>query len=144
VSAVDEPGKMRLTEGDRHLLRSWTRAGTVPQRVVRRAHIVLLAADGFSPFSIARRLNVDFRTARLWSRRYADRGAHALWLDTPGRGRPQRDGVAEAHLRHLLATKPEDGRWTIRKLAAATGLSRSSVHRLVRGAKVRPDDRRRV
>jgi transposase len=135
VSAADGVLKMRLTEADRRLLRSWTRSGTVPHRVVRRAHIVLLAADGLSAPAIARRLNVHFRTARLWSRRYVDGGARALWHDTPGRGRPRRlDDEAAAHLQRLLSTTPGDGRWTIRRLAAASGLSRSSVHRLLRSA----------
>lgn len=43
------------------------------------------------------------------------------------------DGATLAQVHHLLATAPGEGRWTIRKLAAATGLSRSSVHRVLRG-----------
>jgi transposase len=132
VLTIAQPLELRVSDADRNLLRSWTRAGTVPQRVARRAQIVLLAADGLSARDVARRLNVDFRTALLWRRRYSDRGPQALWHDAAGRGRPRTlDGLAEAKLRHLLATKPLEGRWSIRKLAAATGLSRASVHRLL-------------
>lgn len=136
-----QPPELRLSEAHRHLLRSWSRAGTTPQRVVRRANIVLQAADGLSAPEIARRLQVNVRTASLWSRRYADGGPDALWEDAAGRGRPRTvDHQAEARLHQVRSTAPPEGRWSIRKLAAVTGLSRASVHRLLQAAKVRLND----
>jgi hypothetical protein len=37
---------LKLRSGDRSILESWTRAGTVEARVAKRARIVLMAADG--------------------------------------------------------------------------------------------------
>jgi transposase len=134
-----------VSDADRQLLRSWIRAGTVPQRVVRRAQIVLLAAEGASVREIAGRLNLNPRTAMLWRRRYSHGGPEALWRDAPGRGRRRRvDMGAETRIRELLATEPPDGgRWSVRKLAAATRLSRAAVHRLLRACDLSLETRSR-
>jgi transposase len=109
-----------------------------PQRVVRRASIVLLAADGASDRAIAQRLRISPHTAALWRRRYEHTGPAILWRDAPGRGRkPSIPPAAATRVRALLGTtEPEGGRWSIRRLAEATGLSRASVHRIVRGSEL--------
>jgi hypothetical protein len=45
--------------------------------------------------------------------------------------------TADAHsrVRTLLATPPPAGRWTIRALATAIGISRASVHRVLKAGK---------
>jgi transposase len=132
VAAPSDP--LDLTPGDRHLLEAWVRAGKTPQRVARRARIVLLAAEGLSSRGIARKLAVSSHTVALWRRQFRKHGPHALLRDAPGRGR--KATVAQESLeriRVLLRHPPaEGGRWTIRRLAEATGISRASVHRLVR------------
>jgi transposase len=127
--------ELRLTDAQRTLLRSWARAGTTPQRVARRAAVILLSADGLSARSIARQLRISPRTAALWLGRYVQGGHEALWRDAPGRGRrPSIDPDAVSRVRALAKTAaPTGGRWSIRQLARATGLSRASVHRIVRG-----------
>src|SRR5262245_47994923 len=129
--------RIRVTDGDRHLLRTWTRAGTTPQRVARRARIVLLAAEGHSAREIALRLGVSTHTVSLWRRRFQAGGAHAIMRDAPGRGRKvtvTRD--ADIRVRTLLSTPPPVGRWTVRSLATAMGISRASVHRVLKAAKL--------
>jgi transposase len=130
--------RLQVTESDRRRLAAWVRAGTTPQRVTRRARIVLLAAEGRSVRAIAEALGVSERTVMLWRRRYEEHGADALRRDAPGRGRkPSLPREAASRVRALLATDPpEGGRWTIRRLAEATALSRASVHRIVRSLKV--------
>ena len=126
---------LKMSEADGQLLGSWIRAGTTPQRVVTRARIVMLAAAGASSRQIARQLHVAPRTALLWRRRFEQHGPHGLWRDAPGRGRKRSIGdAAVSRVRALLKTPPPRGdRWSIRALADATGLSRASVHRIVRG-----------
>lgn len=125
-----------IGEAHRRLLRSWTRAGRTPQRVVTRARIVLLAADGISAHGIAKALGVNPRTAALWRRRYQQGGPDSLWRDAAGRGRkPTIDADVASRVRAVFATPPVDGRrWSIRRVAAVTGVSRASVHRIVSGA----------
>jgi transposase len=126
--------ELRLTDVHRKLLNNWARAGTTPQRVARRANAVLLAAEGLSARAIAKRLRISPRTAVLWTRRYIQGGHEALRRDAPGRGRrPSLDPDAVSRVRALVkTTAPDGGRWSIRRLAKATGLSPASVHRIVR------------
>jgi len=126
-----------VSDSDRRLLSNWVRAGTTPQRVARRARIVLLSADGCSTRAIARRLAVSTHTVGLWRRRFQAGGPSALQRDAPGRGR-KASVTADAHarVRTLLATPPPAGRWTVRALAIAIGISRASLHRVLRAANV--------
>lgn len=130
-------GRLDVSDGDRRLLSNWVRAGTTPQRVARRARIVLLLGDGHSARAIARQLGVSTHTVSLWRRRYAAGGPESLLRDAPGRGRKATvTGYAHARVRALLATPPPDGRWTVRALAAAIGISRASVHRVLKTGKL--------
>jgi transposase len=118
----------------REHLERWIRAGTTPQRVVKRARIVLLAADGLSNRAIARALDISPRTAGIWRERYSACGLGGLLRDAPGRGRAARitTGEAAARIQRLVEAGGDRGGWTIRRLAAATGISRASVHRILR------------
>jgi transposase len=127
---------VHVTESDRRALKGWIRAGTTPQRVVKRARIVLCAADGLSLRTIARTLDTSQRTVMLWRRRYQENGPDTLWRDAAGRGRKSTITTdVISRVRALLATEPpEGGSWSIRRLAQHTGLSRSAVHRIALGS----------
>jgi transposase len=127
-----EPLDLHLAQ--RQLLEAWVRAGTTPQRVVRRARIVLLAAEGMSARAIARRLGVSPHTVARWWRQYQKHGPATLLQDAPGRGRKATvGGLARTRIRALLEMAPAGGgRWTIRRLAEAAGVSRASAHRMLR------------
>ena len=131
--------RLHATDSHRRLLNQWIRAGSTPQRVATRARIVLMAADGKSARTIAAALKVNPRTVTLWRRRFAERGPDILWRDAPGRGRKRTIAPdAIARLRTLLASPPPGGgQWTVRRLADLSGLSRSTVHRLLSSANVR-------
>ena len=129
--------RLRVTDSDRQLLRIWIRAGTTPQRIARRARIVLLAAEGCSSREIAQRLSVSTHTVSLWWRRFQAGGSVALMHDAPGRGRKVTvTADADARVRILLASPPPAARWTVRSLATALGISRASVHRVLKTSKL--------
>jgi transposase len=56
---------------------------TVPHRQVRRAQIVLQAAEGIANSTFAEQLHCSIPTVLLWRHRYQDTGGVRL-----GRGRP--------------------------------------------------------
>jgi DNA-binding CsgD family transcriptional regulator len=64
------PDQIALTDAHRQELDRLTRAGRTEQRLVVRAGIVLLAADGYPNSEIAARLGVCEDTARKWRRRW--------------------------------------------------------------------------
>ena len=124
---------LHLTDADRRLLIGWSRAGKTPQRVARRARVVLLLADGRSTRAVAASLGVSTRSVALWKRRFMEGGPGALLRDAPGRGRKASVAVvARARLRALLAMPPPTRRWTVRALAAAASISAATVHRVIK------------
>jgi transposase len=117
----------------RQQLERWTRSSAIDRRLAVRARIVLLVASGRSDRQVARELDVSVRTVCLWRRRYEDGGLDAMARDKPGRGRkPGRDPALVARVRELMTTaRPDGARWTSRSLAAALGMSHSTVHRIL-------------
>ena len=60
------PHRITLSADDRDTLNRWVRAGATPQKLVLRAMIVLLAADGAANAAIADELGICVDTARKW------------------------------------------------------------------------------
>ena len=91
-----------VSADDQAVLRRWANATQAPATLVRRAKILLLAAQGVANTQIAERLGVSRPTVIAWRKRYAHQGLTAQLADRPRRGRPQsvrRDRRAE-----ILAT----------------------------------------
>jgi hypothetical protein len=66
------------------VLEARCRAPSTPQRKVKRARIVLLAAEGRSTRSIAEEVGVQPRIVSNWRRRFADHGLGGLKDRPPG------------------------------------------------------------
>jgi transposase len=81
------PHRIMLSAHDRDTLDRWVRAGATPQKLVLRAMIVLLAADGAANAAIADELDVCVDTARKWRARFHAKGIDGL-ADAPRPGRP--------------------------------------------------------
>jgi len=117
---IPEAREVRLKPKERKVLEARCRAPTTPQRDVRRARIILLAAEGRSTRSIAEEVGVQPRIVSNWRRRFADHG-----LDGPapwGQGADLRQGDEQAHLAFLDQPPPPGyARWTGPLLAKALG-----------------------
>jgi transposase len=91
------------------------------QRDVKRARIVLLAAEGWSTRSIAKEVGVQPRIVSLWRHRYADHGLGGL-EDKPHPGKkPIYTPATDRRILALLDKPPPLGfaRWTGPLLAKA-------------------------
>lgn len=111
----------------------------MPQKLVRRAEIVLAAAAGMSNKVISERGLGSLQTIYLWRKRYAEHGIEGL-KDVPKPGRPRnigRDKVAE-----VIATTltPPEGmtHWSARRLAKQMGVSHATVHRIWQAYDLKP------
>jgi len=82
-----------LGDAERAELESLSRRATAPFRLVVRARVVLLAADGLANCLIAERLGICEDTARKWRRRYCEQGidetSSSAGLRTPSRMDPR-------------------------------------------------------
>jgi FixJ family two-component response regulator len=77
-----QPPPIKLTDRQRKMLAHLVRRTTINQGLVRRAGIVLAAAEGANNQQIADRLGFDRETVRLWrGRRHSKLIADAIQPD---------------------------------------------------------------
>ncbi len=118
-------------------------------RLVERARIVLLAAQGMQNLQIAQELGIDRITAGRWRQRYIDSGLAGIERDLPRGAPPAKVDVARL-VELTTQSQPEAAtHWSTRKMAAVLQVSPSTVMRywqanglkphLVRGFKVSRD-----
>jgi transposase len=124
-----------VSADDQAVLRRWANATQAPASLVRRAKILLLAADGVANSEIAERLEVSRPTVIAWRNRYAREGLTGQLADRHRRGRPQsvrRDRRAEILATTLSPPSEALGvtHWSSRLLAADLGVSHSTVARV--------------
>src|SRR4051812_10745727 len=76
-----------LAETDQLELERWVAAHSTPQQVSQRCQIVLAASRGQMDKDIAVDLEINFKTAALWRKRFIKEGSDCLWEVAEGRGR---------------------------------------------------------
>src|SRR5271166_2272611 len=109
---------IKLEEEQRQLLEEWVRAHRTPQQVVKRCQIILRSAEGKSDEAIAKELDINRHTCRLWRERFTSCGADCLWEVEAGRGRKSQAGLAQRIIEATLHSKPAgQTHWTTRKMA---------------------------
>jgi transposase len=111
---------VQLTPAERADREALTRKGTCRARTVKRALVLLAAADGRTDAVIAAQVRVSTATAERLRRRCVAAGVAAAVADRPRPGKARKlDGRQEAHLLALACTEPPAGRqsWTMQLLA---------------------------
>jgi len=141
--------RIALTRRERRELERVTRKATAPQREVRRARIVLLAARGMGNAETARAVGCAENTVRLWRRRFATERLAGL-KDRSRSGRPRRYGErACVAVKAVACQRPEAlglplGRLSIEDLRGEVAKildpcpSRSTIQRWLAGDAIRP------
>jgi transposase len=129
-----------LTQEHREELARWAQSRTLPAGDVFRARLMLALADGKSWNQIEVELQTSRPTIARWKRRFEQQGMAGL--DPRHKGSSPRMATASVQARVLRKTtqRPPDGstHWTCRKMAAALGLSKSTVQRIWRQARLQP------
>lgn len=131
---------LTLTDEERATLEQWTRRLKTAQALALRARIVLGSAAGKTNTVVAQELRVSNATVGKWRRRFLERRLDGL-LDEPRPGAPRTvsDADVERVLTLTLETTPRDAtHWSTRSMAAQSGLSRNTVHRVWRAFGLQP------
>ena len=129
--SVDEVSQLQSLAGSR----------TLPHSIVQRAQIVLACAAGDTNTAVAKRFGVRGSTVGKWRQRYLDQGIEGLHDELrPGRPRTHEDDRVAEVINRALQTKPADGstHWRARSLAAATVISKTTVHRWLQTFSLQP------
>ena len=125
--------RISVSEADRDRLERLVRDRNTPQKVVWRARIVLLAANGLQAIGIAAAVGKSLLTVRRWRRRYVAKGVDGLLKDAtrPPRRKPLTAEKIKQVVDMTLHQKPANAtHWSLSGMAAAVGLSRSSIQRI--------------
>ena len=130
-----------VSEDQQKQIEQWLAALGTPQQVVMRSRIVLAAGRGRSEADIAREMNVNRKTVRLWRERFVAKGLPGLWEIAPGRGRKATYSPEQikAVIDATLQSKPKGmTHWSCRLMAAHQGISKSTVSNLWRSHNIKP------
>jgi len=141
ASRGPSPVQIVLRAGEREQLEGWARRRRTAAGLATRSRTVLAAADGENNSQIARRLGLARPTVAKWRARFASERLEGL-LDEPRPGRPRSIGderIEELIVRTLETAPPDGGtHWSTRRMAAAVGLSQSTVSRIWRAFGLQP------
>jgi transposase len=130
-----------LSDSDRQTLQRWARGRSTPARLVLRAKIVLLAAEGKQNKEIAEELNTDRLLVGKWRNRFAKKGLAGIEKDAPRGGRKPaaRDAIAGRIIEFTTQRKPRTAtHWSTRTLAKELGTSHAMVNRVWQANGLKP------
>ena len=136
---VAEP--ILLSPEERTKLDTWASARSMPFRIVQRAKIIQMAANGVLSQDIAQQLHISRPTVQLWRQRFLSLRLAGLEKDAPRPGRlpriPQKkvNAIVEA----TLHTTPANAtHWSTRSMAKAQGISEATVRRIWKQHNLKP------
>ena len=113
-----------LSPENRAELEGWVADRNASQKLVWRARIVLMWAEGAGLTAIVRATGKTKRTAYRWRDRYVERGIEGLERDAsrPGRKPPLPAEAIERVVHMTLNERPPGGtHWSVRKLPRQWG-----------------------
>jgi len=132
---------IELTDVERATLTRWSKGRSTPFRLVQRAKIVLMAAEGVRNQTIALALDTTPNTVGRWRRRFAQGRLASIEKDAPRPGRrPTKMQQVAPHIveKTTQETPVTATHWSTRSMAAEVGVSQSMVHRVWKTTGLKP------
>ena len=124
--------ELKLSEAEQTQLSTMARSRSMPAALTQRARIVLACASGEANKAIAGRMAINESTVGKWRGRFVKHRIGGLYDEIrPGPPRTIDDERVAGLIQKTLHQKPKDGstHWSVRRAAAETGISKTSVHR---------------
>jgi transposase/DNA-binding CsgD family transcriptional regulator len=122
-----------LSDSERKTLETWSRGRSTQARLVLRAKIVLMAAEGKTNETIAVELSTSKPTVGRWRSRFAVLRLAGIEKDAP---RPGRTPALSAQVVNLIVRKTTQEKpatathWSTRTMAKTVGVSKDTVQRV--------------
>ena len=115
---------LAMSAGQREALAILSRSSTAPHREVKRAKVLLMAADGMANSTIAATIGVTPVTVRSWRGRFAIEGLSKWGQVREGRGR--KPGISADKVEEIVRLtqheKPSgETHWSCRTMAKQVG-----------------------
>ena len=132
--------RFELSEEEASTLKMWVGGHKTEQRLSRRAEVILGSAEGLTLKEICARSGLSETNVLKWRQRFLAYRLDGL-KDKPRTGRPPTITPWErANVMRLACQEPLNGAnaWSRRELARATGVSSTTVHRILTEASIKP------
>ncbi len=131
--------ELALTSSQQAALARIVTAPSTPQKMVLRARIVQLAAEGLDNHKVATALQTSRPTVILWRQRFIDLGLAGL-EEAPRPGRPSAldSRKIERVLTEVLQPPKGKARWSCRSMAAHAKISKATVQRVWAANDIKP------
>jgi transposase len=131
---------LSLTSEQREELMRWAQSRSLPAGDVFRARLILALGDGMTYDAIQQSLHTSAPTISRWKQRFAELGIEGLEPQHKGSKPRTATPAVQAKVCRKVQQKPIDGttHWSVRKLSAEMGVSKSSVHRILSQARLQP------
>lgn len=122
---------LTLTDEQQSQLQGIVQSATLPYALVVRSRIILASAEGLTNAAVAQRVGVTPHTVGKWRRRFLEFGIQGLHDELrPGRPRSYDDEKVAGLINRALQDTPENAEnWSVRLMAQAEGVSKSTVQR---------------
>ena len=134
--------EIEVSAADRARLEAIVADRNSPQKHVWRARIILATGEGCGTAAVMRRAGVSKPCVWRWQERFMAEGVDGVLRDKtrPSRMAPLPKAAVERVVTRTLEETPPEGvtHWTAPAMAAASGLSVSSVQRIWRAHGLRP------
>jgi putative transposase len=120
-----------LSGEERTQLSALANSRSLPHAMVARAQLVLWAAQGESNNALAKRLGWSLPTVGKWRQRFVAQRVAGLHDELrSGRPRTYDDEQVAELINQVLRNKPQNAtHWSVRSVAAETGITKSTVAR---------------
>lgn len=130
----------QLKSEDREALEAILRSPTAAQRLVHRAKIILMTADGQTPQEVADSLETTVRAVYRWRKRYKDHGLDGLQdQQRPGQPKKISAKTVKEVLRLTVERIPHEAtHWSVRLMAKAAGITAWQVRQIWQAADLKP------
>ena len=130
-----------FTPQEEATINRWSQGKSFPLRLIQRAQIIQLAAQGIFNHDIAKRLDISRPTVQLWRERFLAFPLSGLEKDAPRPGRlPKiRHEKVMTIVNATIHTTPSDAtHWSTRSMAKAHGVSKDSIQRIWKQYNLKP------
>ena len=130
-----------LSSDEYQTLKNWANARSIPMRLVQRAWIIKMAADGISNQDIAKKLSISCPTVQPCRSRFLSLRLSGLKKDAPRPGRIPK--ISQAKIKAVIEatlneTAPNATNWSTRTMAKAQGISEATVRRIWKKHNLKP------
>jgi transposase len=130
-----------LTPQEEETLLMWTAAGKTEQRMALRSRVILGFSQGKPLSQVSQELHLSKEACQKWRRRFQRQRLDGL-KDVHRTGRHLSIPTeTRARVISLACSTPSDGtsHWSMRRLAQATGLGTTTVHRILNQGRLKPN-----